>query len=332
MNQRTLKLRIGLFLVAAFALFVGSLFYFGLADVFEKRSKFVSFFNESVRGLNKGSLVRFRGVEIGQVIDIRLSLGESETEIGIPVIYEIDISRIQNKLGVPVDISEPDNYQHAIRDGLTAKLENSSMVTGQLYIDLDFRPKEGEATDPKIINGSLHFIPSTPSVISDVTDQSLKIIDDISKIQFEELSQNLNTMIVNINKSLEAFEALNTAENVNGTLLAAKEFIDSGSLQNMTEHIGNAADSMGVFMNDLNTGKGSLGQPLASTLSEMAETAKTLNGITDSFVNILNSNTGPVADFEQTLADIQDATLAFQSLLDFLRRHPNALIFGKQSQ
>ncbi|MGE9290925.1 MAG: MlaD family protein [Puniceicoccales bacterium] len=332
MNQRKLKFRIGLFLFAAIALFVGSLFFFGLTDFFEKKTHFVSFFDESVRGLNKGSRVRFRGVEIGQVDDIRLSLDQGASPPGIPVIYEIDISRLQNKLGVPVDISDKENYHNAIRDGLAAKLESSSMVTGQLYIDLDFRPDStARDSSPHIYSGNLHYIPSVPSLLSDVTEQMLNIVNGISQIDFPELSGNINEVLVNINGTLESFEDTHTADNLNGTLLAIQNFIDSGELENLTSQVGGAAGSLSVLMNDLNQGKGTLGEPLAATLNQMAKTTQALEQISRNFGNLIESNTGPVADLEQTLNEIQDATIAFQSLLEFLRRHPNALIFGKKT-
>lgn len=331
MNQRKLKFRIGLFLFLSGSLFVGSLFFFGLTDFFEKKTHFVSFFNESVRGLNKGSRVRFRGVEIGQVDEIRLSLDDASTPPGIPVIYEVDISRLQNKLGVSVDISEKKNYEAAIRNGLTAKLENSSMVTGQLYIDLDYRPPNSGNESPKVFDENLNYIPSVPSLLADVTDQMVKIVNDVSQINFPEMSQNLNQMIVTINNTLESFESSGTAKNLNDTLLTIKNFVDSGEIQKTAQQFGGTADSLNEFITNLNKGEGTLGEPLAKTLNQMALTAVSLDKISNSFSTMFDSYTGPVADLERTLSDIQETTLAFQSLLEFIRRHPNALIFGRQT-
>ncbi len=331
MNQQKLKFRIGLFLLLAITLFVGSLFFFGLTSFFEKKTNFVSFFNESVRGLNKGSAVRFRGVEIGQVREIRLSLDDGTTLMGIPVIYEIDISRLQNKLGVPVDISLKEHYENAVRDGLTAKLESSSMVTGQLYIDLNFRPQSAKGEAPRILNGNLHYLPSVQSLLSDVTDQLLKIIGDISKINFPEISSNLNETIVTLDSVLESFESEKTAKNLNETLLSVQSFLGSGDVKGLIEDFGAAAGSVDELMTNLSTGKGALGEPLAATLKQMSDTATALDQISTNFTRILESNTGPVADLERTLAEIRDTATALQSLLEFLRRHPNALIFGKQT-
>lgn len=331
MSQQAVKFRIGLFLFLAAALFVGSLFFFGLTSFFQQRTTFVSFFNESVMGLNKGSFVRFRGVEIGQVTDIRLSLDDGSTPLGIPVIYEIDVSRLQDKLGVPVNISEKGPYENAIRDGLSAKLSNSSFVTGQLYVDLNFRPNSVKDPTPRILDKDLHMVPAVPSLLADVSSQMVKIVNDISQINFPELSTNLNQMIVNANQILDDFEKQGTVKNVNSTLASVQELLNSGEINKLLKQVGGAAGSLDEMMTDLNTGKGSLGQPLADTLKQLADTTTALNEMSQNFAQLIESNTGPVADIERTLGDIQEATTAFQSLLEFLRRHPNALIFGKQT-
>lgn len=331
MSQQALKFKIGLFVFLALSLFVGSLFFFGLTSFFEKKTSFVSFFNESVRGLNKGSLVRFRGVEIGQVQDIRLSLGGDATLIGIPVTYEIDVSRLQNKLGVPVDISNEDTYEKAIRDGLTAKLSSSSMVTGQLYIDLNFRPTAEAPPKARIFEGDLHYIPAVPSLLSDVSDQLVGIVNQISHINFIQISEHLNDMIVSVDKTVETINSQGTVEKVNDLLASMNQTLMSDDFKNLLAQLGGTAGTMNDFMKNLNTGKGALGEPLANTLNQMAETAKSLDEISQNFARLIESNTGPVADIERTLGDIQEATIAFQSLLEFLRRHPNALIFGKQT-
>jgi len=331
MNPKALKFRIGLFLFLALALFLGSLFFFGIAGFFQQKTRFVSFFNESVMGLNKGSLVRFRGVEVGEVTEVKLSLDNGATHLGIPVIYEIDISRLQNKLGVPVDISKKEPYENAIRDGLSAKLSNSSFVTGQLYVDLNFRPKTVGKTEPGIINGDLHLVPAVPSLLADVSDEMVSIIRQISQINFVDLSKNLDHLLTSSNQLVEDFAKQGVPKNLNATLTSIHNFIDSDDLHQLTGQMAGAAGSLTELFSNLNTGKGALGKPMAETLEQMADTAQSFDQISRNFAQLIEGNSGPVADFERTLNEIEEATIAFQSLLEFLRRHPNALIFGKET-
>jgi len=319
-----------MFLFSAIFLFTGSLFFFGLTDIFEKKSYFVSFFSESVRGLSTGSIVRFRGVEIGQVNEVKLSLGPDITGEGIPVTYELDISRLQNKLGVTTDLTSEDYYHNAIKDGLSAKLDSGSILTGQLYIDLDFRPNQVKKTQPWVIKDDLFYIPSVPSLRSNVTDQMLKIVNDISQIDFPGLSTNLNNLLISLNSVAVDFKASDVPENLNATITSVRTLLDSGDLQKMLNQITQTAGTLDGMISDLNDGQGSLGGPLAKTLSNLATTMASFDKASMDFANLIRSADGPVAGLEQTLNEVQQTMAALQSLLDFLRRHPNALIFGKQ--
>ncbi|MEM0965189.1 MAG: MlaD family protein [Verrucomicrobiota bacterium] len=329
MNPTILKFRIGLFIIVAIALFIGSLFFFGLTNLFEKQVHMVSFFGESVRGLSKGSLVRFRGVEVGKVTDIRLSLGEQITADGIPVTYEIDMTNLQKNLGIFENLADKETYENAIRDGLTAKLESASLLTGQLFIELDFRP--GTNTEkPWIINGNLHYIPSLPSFLSDVTDQSMKIINDVSEIDFPELGNNLNALLVTLNDVVLQIEPEQLAENVNSVLVSVQGLIDSGEIENMVIQFTETASSLESALVDIQEGKGNLGKPLSDLIRELADTTGQISAMLDDVSLLIKNRSGPIVGLDQTLDEVRSATAAFQSLLEFLRRHPNALIFGKQ--
>ena len=56
------KFRLGLFVIIGSVLFFIVLFVFGLSDIFVRKGKFVSLFNESVQGVAVGSPVKYKGV------------------------------------------------------------------------------------------------------------------------------------------------------------------------------------------------------------------------------------------------------------------------------
>ena len=69
---------IGAFVVGAVVLAVAGLLVFGSGKMFKHTVKFVCFFPGAVDGLNVGAPVRFKGVEVGSVIDVRLRLGDAK--------------------------------------------------------------------------------------------------------------------------------------------------------------------------------------------------------------------------------------------------------------
>ena len=75
MSQRASPTLIGSFVVGAIVLLLVGIFLLGSGELFKKRYRFVCYFEDSVNGLREGSPVKFKGVEIGSVDQIRLPLG-----------------------------------------------------------------------------------------------------------------------------------------------------------------------------------------------------------------------------------------------------------------
>ncbi len=90
MSKKVSKSLIGAFVLGAIALAVAGVVIFGSGKFFKKTYKFVMFFEGSVKGLNVGAPVIFRGVKIGQVTDIRLRFDLKDLTVMIPVYIEID--------------------------------------------------------------------------------------------------------------------------------------------------------------------------------------------------------------------------------------------------
>ncbi len=89
MSKPANKTLIGAFIVGAVALAVVALVVFGSGKFFRKQTFWVSFFEGSVKGLNVGSSVVFRGVKIGEVSQIKVNFDSVTLSVNIPVIYEV---------------------------------------------------------------------------------------------------------------------------------------------------------------------------------------------------------------------------------------------------
>ncbi len=138
---------IGFFVIGAIVLIVGGLIFFGPGGYFTETSRYVIYFDNSVKGLNVGSPVRFRGVRIGQVKEISIRVRPSDLEFHIPVIIELDPKKIKaegseqglfDTLRTSVQAEDP--ILPLIAEGLRAQLQLDSLVTGQLFVNLDMVP------------------------------------------------------------------------------------------------------------------------------------------------------------------------------------------------
>ena len=171
---------IGGFVVGALALAVGAVLVLAGRHWFTRPATCVMAFDSSVAGLSVGAPVQFRGVSLGRVSDIQLRYGRSQ----IVVVTEMEPSRIQglNAESAPAGVAGV--VQAAVAAGLRAQLELQSLVTGQLYVGLDFYPGTRATltgTDPTQCE-----IPTIPTKLAELQDQMKKIMEELGQLPLKE--------------------------------------------------------------------------------------------------------------------------------------------------
>ena len=141
MSKQASPTLIGTFVAGAIGLIVaGILIISGGKLLTTDKTSYMLYFQGSVKGLNIGSPVSFRGVNIGTVTDIQLVVGEDAAHIQIPVIIEIDNTKfISSATGKP-RIDDDDSIDDLIEAGMRAQLQLQSLLTGQLFVQIDFYP------------------------------------------------------------------------------------------------------------------------------------------------------------------------------------------------
>jgi paraquat-inducible protein B len=141
LNHKPNPKLIGAFVVGAVILAAAALGILGSGKLFHHAIQFVLYFPSSVEGLNAGAPVKFKGVEVGRVSRILLNLDRPEmSDAQIPVFIDLDMDKVIKK-GGPPDLEDPAVVGSFISHGLRAELESQSLLTGQLFIELDFHPE-----------------------------------------------------------------------------------------------------------------------------------------------------------------------------------------------
>src|SRR5512135_58843 len=124
MSKKASKTLIGAFVLGAVVLIVAGVVVFGGGKFFKKTIKYVMYFDGSVKGLQVGAPVTFRGVKIGQVTNIVLRFNPEKMSVLIPVYVEIDPEIFQTQFKVK---PKPYQYYRTLLDkGLKARLEMQS--------------------------------------------------------------------------------------------------------------------------------------------------------------------------------------------------------------
>ena len=193
MAKRSDPETIGLFVAGALALGVATVVILASGHFFRRTHEYVVFFRGNVNGLRVGAPVKFKGVEIGAVKDVRLNLKFQEgatrkaaiTEITIPVLIDIDQGKLARYGTGTFDLSDPTGIRIAVASGMRAQLAMQSLLTGLLYVDLEMYPN----TKPNLVlkaNSSIQEIPTIPTALEEAQSAATRVVSALESRRFPE--------------------------------------------------------------------------------------------------------------------------------------------------
>jgi paraquat-inducible protein B len=312
MSKRPSAAMIGAFVIGALVLLVVAVVLLGSGRLFRETVPFVLSFTGSVNGLNVGAPVKFKGVEIGSVTDVRLTLGEgtASSVTRIPVLVEIDQEKVESQ-GAHADLWDPAVVKALIDAGLRGQLNAQSLVTGLLFIELDFHP--GTPAEFAVSGGPYQEIPTVPTVLQKAQSALGEIIGDIQAAKLAPFIENATKAVEGINRLVNlpdterAFASLDeTLASMNEAMTALK--VASLSLDKRAVEIG---ASVGQFSSDMRT-----------ALTQMRATLKTVDGFVEP--------SSPLSiRLNATLEEISNAARSVRILADYLERNPAAVVRGR---
>jgi len=196
MSQQANKRSITIFVAGALALGAVMIFNFGGAKMFERHEPFIMYFDGSVRSLERGAPVKFKGVPIGRVTDVRLLYNQKSGDKRVPVFVQLDTEVLERRLGVIKQLSDPVVLEAEIHAGLRAQLEVESYVTGQMYVDLNYFPKAPQA--PVEMVAGKPVIPTMLSATSNMIVEGEAFIATLDKRDFTSYADVVDKAIFNL--------------------------------------------------------------------------------------------------------------------------------------
>ena len=278
-----------------------------------------------MNGLRVGAPVKFRGVDIGTVDAILLSLSgidqqspSASPNVKIPVVIDIDSQKIESH-GAQDDLSDPAVMRHAIALGLRAQLQMQSFVTGVLYIDLDMHPGTEAKFSMNTIEKrearyqGIEEIPVLPTALEEAQETLTKVIEELGKADIPGLFRSISQ----------------TAQGVNN-------FVNSNDLKNSVDQLGvaaknlsDAALSIHALATKMGTEIGPIGKSLTQSSKQAGEALKQMQ-VTLARVQRVIEPDSPIAyQLTQTLQDLSSAATAVHNLADLLQRNPSVLVRGR---
>ena len=152
---------IGLFVTIGVMIGVAAVIWLGASKYFQKGSMYVTYFDESVQGLQADSVVKFRGVDIGTVRQI----GVAPDQRLVEVVMKIEVKDF--------NVS-----------GVVAKLTLAG-ITGIVYVELDRKKPDEPSLTPTGFRPPYPVIPSAPSDIKQIESSVNDVMKRIKEIDFD---------------------------------------------------------------------------------------------------------------------------------------------------
>jgi paraquat-inducible protein B len=181
---------------------------FALYDSLEDTKKFAMrssvpyllLFTGSVRGLSDGAPVEFRGVRIGTVNGVSFRYLSNDAQRRVPVLVQIDPTFITN---LPSDNTEAaENFvADSVRDGLRASLKTGNLLTGQLYVDMDFQKDSPPATVVEI--EGYRVIPTVAGGLGELQDKATALLDKLQALPLDETIRNASAALASIKSTVD---------------------------------------------------------------------------------------------------------------------------------
>ncbi|MBC2595088.1 MCE family protein [Ruficoccus amylovorans] len=336
MSKKANPAAIGVFVVGAVILAVVSLVIFGSGTLFRKTETFLLYFQDSINGLEVGAPVKFKGVRIGQVTDIRIRFNQDDESPHVPVFIQIDIDRLQNSLGVDVDLSNDKIFEEQVDIlGLRGKLQQASFVTGMLFIELDYDPNAGPAYFVQLKNEDDDYdykeIPTVSSGLTEVIKKVTGMVDKISKIDFQSIGEKANDILTRLDDGMAEIQF----KEINDKAVALLDNLDSISgdpeFKKLPGNLNATLDDGRKFIATLDKSMDGVISDLKITLNGARSTLGQIDVVADNLNNMLEPESPLRYQLESSLSELSDALRSIRVLADYLERNPSALLIGKQN-
>jgi len=300
MPGKTSKFFIGLFVMGGIIIGAGIIVWIGASKYFQKGATYVSFFDESVQGLQMDSSVKYRGVDVGRVERIRVAPDYKLVEVVMKVELEGDLQ--QNTV---------------------AQLKTAG-ITGIVFIELD-RKKPGDPDFAPDINFAAEYpiIPSRPSELRQLLSGVDEVLQNIRKIDFEGLFDQFKSVGKATENLLAGKKMNNIMTNLESTTASmdrAVTRIDSVVAEGRIEEI--LTDARDSLVEAKTLIKGVRKEVEALKLADTAEKANLL------MQGIDRRSRAITTDLRTTSENLQQSSETLQDFLDRLNTTPSDLIFS----
>ena len=280
--------KLGLFVVTGIATGVAALFWVGARRFHRESFQAVTYFDESVQGLEVGSPVKFRGVTLGTVSDITIAPDHRHVQVTQDIYLDV-VAR----LGLRT--KAPKRDEEFIAPNLRTQLVSAG-ITGVRFLQTDFFDPERYPPPKLPFEPPWNYVPAAPSTLKSVEEAVIEIAN-----RFPVLEDRAKDALVELRSTLGSVQKL-------AVMLQA----DDGAFNQLLVRLRSAATRVESVLADAR-----LGATTASLRDTSGAFGQTAAGIDD-----------VRADLQASLVALREALESVRTLADSLQRDPSVLLRG----
>jgi paraquat-inducible protein B len=271
--------------------------YASRAEAHEKtylhKERYLMYFGGSVRGLSVGAPVELRGIRVGQVLDIQLQLNTHTADFQIPVLVEVEPERIV-VVGDPSQLQAGQAVERLVERGLRAQLKTGSLITGELYVELDFHPTDRPQT---VWQGKdFRIFPTVPAALDAITHKLNGILDTVAALPLADIGTDLRDAIAGAKAVLASRELMDAVKELDLTLKEVRQ-TTAGVDRELIPKVSAAVD-------------------------QVRATLRSADGL-------VAPESATAVELRRLMQELSAAARSVRTMADYLERHPEALIKGK---
>jgi paraquat-inducible protein B len=239
----------------------------------------VLYFDQSLRGLSPGAPVNFRGIVLGEVRSVGVEFDPVKKNFRMPVTVDMYPARLGRSFQQTVANDQDRNagpvvLERMVARGLRGQLRTGNLLTGQLYVALDFFPN---APQVKVDVAQYPLeVPTVPNSLDELQTQLASIARKLDKVPFEEIGTNLRDTLKSANVLFKQLDSQVVPE-------------------------------------------------MKNTLGAARQTFSTAD-------QLLQKDSPVQSDLREALQQLTQTMQSLNALSDYLERHPESLIRGKQDK
>ena len=322
MAKRQSRFMVGLFVMMGVLIGVAVIIWLGAAKYFQKGARYVTYFDESVQGLQVDSRVKYRGVDVGSVERIGVAPDQRVVEVVVKIDLEGDIGH-----------------------GIVTQLKAAG-ITGIVFVELDrrqlnetvFIPPAGMKTDYPVI-------PSQPSQAKQMLSSVDRIMERITQVDLTGISDQLKQTTRSIETFLTGREMTNILRNLDSTtsilnrnLQRIDRILAEGKADSIISAVEQGIGEARQGIDEARQGIGETRKGIAEIRKLLAAIGKEVEdlkaaeiaGKSQSLIEGLDRRMKAVAyDIQSTTDDIRQAVESLRMLIESLRENPSDLLFSE---